>query len=164
MTVASHMLYQPQKKRFWLYCIGAAIVAGLGSLALVSVAYFVATASNGIVPSGPTYSMGWVDFFGLVVFAPLVETAILVVVLRVLSKLPLQPLAVAALAAVLWGGLHGLVFPLWFFGTVWSFFVFSCAYLSWQTHSTKYGFWAAALPHALLNSAVFVPIASGVGA
>lgn len=161
MTVASHVLYRPDKRYFWIYCLGAALVAALGSLALASAAHYVGIAATGVEPPGPTYSMGWLDFFGVAIFAPLLETALLVVVLGALSRSRFRPLAVAALAALLGAGLHGLLYPLWFFGTVWSLFVFSCAYLAWRTHSAKFGFWAAALPHALLNSAAFLLMTPG---
>jgi len=162
MTLSSRMLHQPRKKYFVVYCLGAALVAALGSLALLSVVYFIITAANGAEPTGPEYSLGWVEFFGIAVFSPLIETALLVVMLRLLSRLPLQPLTLAALAAILWGCFHGLLFPMWFFGTVWSFFIFSCAYLTWRTHSEKLGYWAAALPHAILNTVVFFAMASGI--
>lgn len=91
-------------------------------------------------------------FFGAVVFAPVFETFMLAGLLGVLLSTSLRPTACAAISAVLWGGFHGLFGALWFFGTAWSFFVFSCGYISWRRASFRHGFLAAAVPHALVNS------------
>jgi hypothetical protein len=108
--------------------------------------------------------MGWMHFLGIVALSPIVETAILVVMLRFLLRLGATPLVAATTAAFMWGGLHGVLYPMWFFGTVWSFFVFSCAALAWRAKSRAHAFWAAALPHALLNGAIFGAVALAAGA
>jgi hypothetical protein len=50
--------------------------------------------------------------------------------------------------------LHALLDPLWFFGTVWSFFVMSCAFLGWRKCSYRRAFIAASVPHVLINLTV----------
>jgi hypothetical protein len=62
----------------------------------------------------------------------------------------------ALLSALAWGGAHAWFHPLWFFGTVWSFYVFSRGWLAWQPVSYKHAFGAAALPHALVNSSALL--------
>lgn len=89
---------------------------------------------------------------GTVIFAPVVETLLLAGVLALLSSASPRPVLCAVISSVLWGCLHGLFGALWFFGTAWSFFVFSCAYLSWRRTSFRQGFLAAAVPHASVNS------------
>jgi hypothetical protein len=88
------------------------------------------------------------------------ETLLLAFVLNILSNWIKPKLPVAAISALLWGGLHGLYAPIWFFGTVWSFFVFSCAFLAWRERSFRAAFVAAALPHALVNLTVYLFSAS----
>jgi len=92
--------------------------------------------------------------FSAVVVAPVVETALLGLLVRGLLKLSSRPIFVATISALTWGALHGAFGLLWFFGTVWSFFVFSCAYIGWRERSSREAFIAAAAPHALVNLVV----------
>lgn len=125
MKASLSFLYRPRTDRFWQYVLGAATIAAVGSVALVTVA-LVFSGGLGSEIDGPNISVGGLHFFGIVVFSPVVETAILLVVLRLVRLAGAPPGLAAAVAGLFWGGLHGLVFPMWFFGTVWSFFVFAC--------------------------------------
>lgn len=62
----------------------------------------------------------------------------------------------AGASALAWGGLHAWFHPLWFFGTVWSFYVFSLGYLAWRPVSYKHALGAAAVPHALVNASALL--------
>jgi hypothetical protein len=86
-----------------------------------------------------------------VIFAPIVETFVLIGGIKLLEIISSRPVVLAMLSALVWGLLHGSFATLWFFGTVWSFFVFSSAYLAWRSRSFKAGFIAASMPHALVN-------------
>ena len=89
--------------------------------------------------------------FAIVIFSPVTETFFLAGGLYILSRfIPRKPL-VAFASAVAWGGFHALFGFLWFFGTVWSFFVFSCAFLAWRQLSFRHAYVAAAVPHLLIN-------------
>jgi hypothetical protein len=114
----------------------------------------------GVELRGPTIESVTVwTALGAVVLAPLVETLALAALLHLLG-LGFKPWpVVAAISAALWGVLHGVVAAGWFFGTVWSFFVFSAAYLAWRRNSFRDAFLAAALPHAFLNSIVMLILA-----
>lgn len=90
-------------------------------------------------------------FLGVVIFAPIVETLVLIGGIKILGSISSRHAAVAMMSALAWGFFHGIFGALWFFGTVWSFFVFSCAYLAWRSQSFKAGFIAASVPHALIN-------------
>lgn len=106
--------------------------------------------------SAPALEASLADAFGSVVLAPVVETLLLAALLRVLSSTSLRPETSAGVSAVLWGTFHGLFGALWFFGTAWSFFVFSCGYIAWRRPSFGHAFLAAAVPHALVNSVVIL--------
>lgn len=99
----------------------------------------------------PGRSVAFRELFGVVIFAPIAETFLLALGLQVLHRVNSRPLVAITASAVAWGLLHALVAPVWFFGTVWSFFVFSAAYFGWRPHSFRHAFVAAAVPHALLN-------------
>ena len=99
--------------------------------------------------------------FGMVIFSPVTETFLLAGGLYILSRLiPRKPI-VAFTSAIVWGSLHALFGVLWFFGTVWSFFVFSCAFLAWRQLSFRHAYVAAAVPHALINLISVLLIAIG---
>ncbi len=103
----------------------------------------------------PPLRMTFSGFAGAVVFSPVFETLLLAFLINVLSNWIKARLPIAAASALVWGGLHGLYAPIWFFGTVWAFFVFSCGFLVWRERSFGSAFVAAALPHALVNGTVF---------
>jgi hypothetical protein len=107
------------------------------------------------IAEGNPFELSTLDFLGVVFFAPLLETFLLSGLLAFLSILKKPIPVIAAISACIWGALHGIAAPLWFFGTVFGFFVFSCAYLTWRPRSYWYGFAAAALPHAMQNLLVF---------
>lgn len=104
----------------------------------------------------PVEVVSWGRAFGAIVFAPIAETFLLAGLLALLSMPPLRPAWIPIAAAILFGCLHGMSAALWFFGTVWSFFVFSCAFLVWRKFSFRQAFLAAALPHAMLNAVVML--------
>jgi hypothetical protein len=96
-----------------------------------------------------------------VIFAPIVETLVLIGGIKVLELISRRSVVLAMLSALAWGLLHGSLGALWFFGTIWSFFVFSCAYLAWRSRSFQAGFIAASMPHALVNLTAMCLIALG---
>lgn len=151
MRYANATLPSPRPS-LWRYCLVAWPAALVPSMLLLASAYGVfALLGMGVDPpdfSGPSP----IDYFGIVIFSPVVETAVLVVVLKLLLAVRLPPLPAAAVSAVAWGLAHASVETLWFFGTVWSFFVFSYAYVSWRPVSFKHAFLAAGIPHALVNA------------
>lgn len=139
------------------YALIAALVSLAGSIALAASADAIARAAGIAEPAEgvPEWSIGWVDLAGLVLFAPLVETLLLSALLWALARFIASPVRIAAASALIWGGLHGAVAPMWFFGTVWPFFVFSYAYLAWRPRSYRHAFFVAALPHAIQNGVAF---------
>jgi hypothetical protein len=91
-------------------------------------------------------------FFGAVIFAPIVETFLLTVGIRIIKSFSSSVVRIGIASAVVWGCLHALFGFMWFFGVVWSFFVWSCGYMAWQSVSERHAFAAAAIPHASLNA------------
>ena len=104
-------------------------------------------------------SLSWFDWTGAVLLAPLAETWLLGVMLWPIRVVARKPFHAALIAALVWGALHGLLAWIRFFGSAWSFFVFSCAYLAWRRRSYRHAFIAAAVPHALLNATVMIFVA-----
>ena len=121
----------------WRYCLVAFAIATIPSMVLSASAYAIWRA------------------FGLNA-----ETLILAGGLGSLSSFSNHKVLVVGASIIAWGCLHALFGTLWFFGTVWSFFAFSLAYLIGREHGFFRAFIAAAVPHALVNLTVFVGIAA----
>jgi hypothetical protein len=138
----------------WKYCLCLVPLAIVPSVLLSILAILLADAVGVDVAahSAPARDATFRSFMGAVVFAPIVETLILSWLLKVLLSTSLSIVESAVVSAGLWGLFHGMFGALWFFGTVWSFFVFSCGYIVWCRASYWHGFLAASIPHALVNS------------
>ena len=150
-------LLSPPDGRLFQRALLNYVLAISGSLALVGIAAGVLTLLG--IPleelSAPDMKINLRDFLGAVVIAPVFETLLLA------GMLALMPLRWgiarrAIISAIVWGLLHGVFAPLWFFGSVFGFFVFSCGYMVWRQKSFAYGFAAASIPHAIINLTVFV--------
>jgi membrane protease YdiL (CAAX protease family) len=81
---------------------------------------------------------------------------VLALLLELLSRVTRHSQVIAIVSALAWGAAHAYFHPLWFFGTVWSFYVFSRGYLAWRPISYKHALGAAAVPHALVNSSALL--------
>ena len=110
----------------------------------------------------PSQSFSFLQLLNMVVASPLIETFLLGALIRFLAKFLSNNYAIAAISALSWGLLHALLAPLWFFGTVWSFFVFSLMYLKWLTRSSRDAFKAAAAAHVLVNLCAILVAAAGL--
>ena len=139
-------------KPLWRFCLLAFPLAFIPSIGLVAGVNWLfdvlGVHFNGVPPhyAGTAY-----DFLIVGLLGPALETCLLAFVIYVLSEFFERKLVIACISAFLWACLHGASAALWFFGVIWSFFVFSCAYIVWRKQSFWYGFIAAAVPHALNN-------------
>jgi hypothetical protein len=157
MKAVISFLLEPRVS-FWKYCFLAYTIALLPTVAILSAALGVLVAFGADPdlleqPSAMTLTTG--GFVLAVVIFPVLETLLLAVTIWVVFRLVRQQAFAAAVAALLWGALHATVAPFWFFGTVWSFFVFSCAFMAWRRNSFKQAVGAAAIPHCLINLTAF---------
>lgn len=143
------------------HCLWATLWCSL-SLPLLLAAYGLARAMgvDTTAALGPERAATVGEFLGTVVFAPLAETLLLGGLLWWLSRLTRRPLLVAGLSALLWGALHAQFGGLRFFGTAWTFYVLSCAYLAWRPVGFGHAFVAAAVPHGVINLSVMLAIAA----
>ena len=137
----------------WRYTLEAWAFALVPSLlvtiAAVGLVYILGDIDAVRFPPPPVSTV--FDVLGAVVIAPIIETLLLALLITLLSRMLHKPISVAVVAGLIWGALHAIVAPLWFFGTAWAFFVYASAYLAWRGRSFGSGFVAAAVPHALKN-------------
>jgi membrane protease YdiL (CAAX protease family) len=149
-------LFAPPTIPLWRYCLLLFPLALIPSAALTSlVQWLLGLAGMKVAAVAATARSATVArAIAAVVVAPVAETFLLAGCLRILTALTASRGRAAAISALIWGCMHGLFGFLSFFGTVWSFFVFSSAYLNWRERSFARGYIAAAVPHALVNLTV----------
>ena len=145
---------------YWRAIVTLSALAIVPSIGFVLIAFAIlALLGVDAVESAPELPVNDPAFIFLaIVVGPLVETALLVVVLKVIGLVVESANARSGVSGIGWGVAHGIQAPPWFFGTFWSFFVFSRAYLAWRKISRSRGFGAACLPHAIQNTVAFALI------
>jgi hypothetical protein len=143
---------------FLEYCLVAWHLALIPSIALAALAYLVFSSAGADVSAlqKPARDVLTRNVWMTVLVAPAIETGVLALGLWLIGRATRNRQAIAITSALAWGGLHAWFHPLWFFGTVWSFYVFSLGYLAWRPVSYKHALGAAAVPHALVNSSALL--------
>lgn len=161
MKFIADQLFSAPQRGLLRQSASAALTAAVGSCVILATAYGFAHAFGKTpdLETLPDVPIAALQLFGLAVLSPVAETAMLALTITALANFIHSRLWLAVIAALIWGGLHSLASPFWFFGTVWSFFVFSCCYLIWRPRSLWYALAAAAIPHALINIFVFTVLA-----
>ena len=148
----------------WRYCLLLVPIALVPSACLflaASHAFGLAGAdTTSMSPPALVLSAG--EFFGVVVFAPVVETYVLAGFIGLLARAKFGPLSMVLMSALLWGCLHAVFGLLWFFGTVWTFAALSSAYIAWRRVSFRRAYVAAFVPHVLINLSVFALVLAGI--
>ena len=150
--------FLPARGSFTWYCVLAWHAALIPTILILLAAHALFASAGADVETlqKPAREIAQRSVWITLIVAPLVETAVLALLVSALARFIANPNVVAAICALAWGGLHATFYPLWFFGVVWSFFVFSRGYLAWRPVSYKHAFGAAAVPHALVNSSALL--------
>jgi hypothetical protein len=158
----------PPRRRWWFpfdgrgsfleYCLVAWHLALIPSIVLAGLAYLAFSSSGADVSAlqKPARDVLTRNVWMTVLVAPAIETLVLAAGIWVIGRVTRHRQAIAIASALAWGGLHAWFHPLWFFGTVWSFYVFSLGYLAWRPVSYKHALGAAAVPHALVNASALL--------
>lgn len=141
-----------------LYIIKGWLLTLLPSLALAALA-----ASLFQQAEGPDFGEqpAAILLFALVVFAPVVETLIMVPPLLLLNRL-FGPTPAVILSALGWGVAHSLQAPMWGFVIWWPFFVFSSVLLVWRKKSLVTGMLLVMGIHAMQNAVPTLLLVSGI--
>ena len=145
-----------EPRRAWLSILVGWALSIVGSLLLA--ALFAA-----LMPqlAGPEFPVkGWIAFFALVLFAPVVETLIMAGLIWLFERVVPTNWAIIG-SAILWGLFHSTQAAGWGLVIWWPFLIFSTLYVVWRQR----GFWAgvgvAAATHALQNFFPAIAIAFG---
>ena len=93
---------------------------------------------------------GGAAIFALVIFAPVVETLIMGLVLLILLFF-LPPAAAIVASAAGWGIAHSLMVPIWGLVIWWPFLIFSTLFVAWRNRSLVLAFIIPMCVHSLQN-------------
>lgn len=141
----------------WAYVLKAWLLTLLPSVALgLLVSTLVQPGPGGL----PGFDLPpWLLFAGLVLFAPSVETLLMLGPLLLLNRL-VGPQTAAIGSAALWGGLHSLSAPAWGLVAWWPFLVFSAILLFWRREGRLWrGAVLVFIIHAMQNAVPFTLMA-----
>lgn len=97
-----------------------------------------------------------VDFIGLVLFAPIVETMLMVPIIALLKLVISRIYAICATSALIWATIHGLLVPIQAITIFPQFFIFTLAFLVWDKQSRKSAYLVVMSIHMLNNVTVFL--------
>jgi len=137
-----------EPRRAWLAILVGAALSLSGSLILSWLASMIAPSL-----AKPDFPLrGPMAFGALVLFAPVVETLIMAVLLSLLARV-LGPTPAVLASAALWGVAHSLQTPVWGLVVWWPFVIFSTLYMVWRQRSVAAALAVAAATHALQNLA-----------
>lgn len=141
---------------WWSYALKGWLLILLPSVALAMLLGYLVEPGGNALPNLSFPFPTWVLFLGIVIFAPVTETLLMLGPLLLVNRLVGPGTAVAASSA-LWGGLHSLSAPAWGLVAWWPFLVFSAALLFWRGRGRLgRGILLVMLIHAMQN---FVPFA-----
>lgn len=135
------------------YIIRAGVLSLVPSLVISLVLAVVGVGNEETLPDfGQDQDFGPMFLFvNVVVLAPVVETLLLGVGLRLISFVVSNLLGQALLSSVLWALLHSAAALAWGPVVLWPFFVFSCAYLAWRRVSWWHAMGVACGIHMFQN-------------
>lgn len=137
----------------WLYCLLAGATAFGGSYLLSeSVGALLGAFNIDTAALSPAaFRKDAMGYLLVVLASPLLESLLLAGTLKLTTYLTDKPLRQASMAAVVWALLHALAAPMWFFGVLFSFFIFALGFVIWRPVSWWAAYAAAAIPHMLVN-------------
>ena len=122
--------------RMWLFTFPIAAAAGLLFSALT--------------PPRHHHQVGGIAAFSALVVAPLLETLLLALTLKIISIFAGTHRSIAIVSGLAWGLLHAIVWPPAIV-VGWPFYVMSRSYLAWRPLGFGHAFYVVALVHAAYN-------------
>lgn len=144
----------------WRYVLWAFPVSFIPGVGLAAAAVAAATAMgfdiDALSPDAQSFQP-----LSTILLGPAIETLLLAATIRLLRLWLTQPLHMALASGLVWGVLHGLIAPLWFFAPAWSFVVYATAWMAWRPKGWLFAFIAAATTHALHNAAALALMSLG---
>ncbi|BCO26312.1 hypothetical protein MIZ03_1192 [Rhodoferax lithotrophicus] len=147
------------RKSLIRFCFQAFLVTTIGAIIVVAFTHGLMLAigiKDTRLPTDTYKGFNVKDFLGVVIFAPVVETLILGLFIKIASFFSNEKIIVCCVIAVVAAIFHGMNGIYTFFGPMILFFSFSYSFILWRTHSYKYAYISACVPHILNNLSSFL--------
>jgi hypothetical protein len=141
----------PQQEKV-RYIIKWYLIALLSSITVASIIFMLFQPE----PKESVESHVLIEFFGVVIFAPVVETLLMIPILGGIGVFTKNAPLTVLISALVWAIGHSLIWPPWGVVVFIPFLVFSHAFLQWKRESTKSAFIVVVSIHALINLTAFV--------
>ena len=94
--------------------------------------------------------------FGSIVFAPVVETALMFPLIRFIQSFSNNKLIISCISGLIWGVFHVIVKGWIAILTSWPFFVFTLLLLAWKPISNRMAYVHVVTCHVLYNTLLFL--------
>lgn len=142
------------RKSLLSYCLFSSIIAFVPALVLLSAMYLLMKYFDADMSMwSQKLRMNIGDILGVAIFAPIIETTVLIPILIILKIKIASENIVSVIAALFFGVLHSVVSLFWLIGPVWTFFIYSNVFFAWQKRSIIYAFFATVIVHSMSNIA-----------
>lgn len=153
-------IFHPQElnwKSLSVFCLQTSLITSLGAMGIVLLArIFALMLGVNDVHTVPEKSEVDCKYFIIMVFlAPIVETIVLSLLIKLAAMVFARKVTICFISAVFFSTLHGMDEINHILGPFILFFVFSYSFVLWRTHSYRYAYISACVPHMLNNAFVF---------
>ena len=136
------------------YVVSAYLVAVIPSMMSSAVLHLSGLpAQNKIITADVSV---WVDFIGVTLFAPIVETLLMFPIIGILRIFTNKIGWLSFCSAITWALLHSALHLIWGLTTFWTFFVLSFSFLLWERRGKRWAFIIPATIHIFNNAVIFV--------
>lgn len=140
---------------FWKYCLLAYIAAAIPSLILLNIQSLIIDYFKLALPMPPLHDSTWQTFLKGGLIGPAIETLLLILTIMLVKKFTPNILVISISVGILWGAAHGMQSLIWIGNTAWYFYIFSIAYINWLPKSFIKAYFAATVPHIMINLSAF---------
>jgi len=135
-----------------IYVLKAFVTASAIALCLGTVIYYLFP--NEKLPGQEFYTV--TAYLLFILFGPIAETLIMIPIFATIKLFTRNVVKTAFISALIWAGLHSFSPSVWGGVTFCSFFIYSIAFLSWDSISRKKAIYITFGIHALKNASAFV--------
>ncbi len=135
-----------------MYVLKAFLTASIIALCLAAVIIY-------IFPNAKSSAQEFdalTTFLLLVLFGTIVETLIMIPIFAVIKLFTKHIVKMAFVSALIWAGIHSFSPSVWGVVTFSSFFIYSLAFLNWDSISRKKAIYITFGIHALKNASAFI--------
>ena len=139
--------FEDTSQPIWVYSIKVVFYSAVISSLLMIILFFITP-----IPESSIGNITTNNFLMTVLFAPLIETLLMIPTISISGLFFKNYKYVAAMNALIWAGFHCVKSPFHGIGVIWPFYLFSLSYLCWEKKSLRHALFITMLIHSLYNA------------